>query len=79
MDSQATGDFYSDAQAAKEKLLKKAAKEELLRSLETIERHYGLNSQLLERVRNAFVEEYPLWIIPLAEFLKEAAHKVEES
>jgi hypothetical protein len=70
MDSEATGDFYTAAQAAKE---------ELLRSPEIIEHHYGLDSQLLERVRKAFVEEHLPWIIPLAEFLKEAAYKVEES
>jgi len=79
MDSQATGDFYTAPQADKEKVLRKAAGEELIRSLEIIERHYGLDSKLLERVRKAFVEEHPSWIIPLAEFLKEAARKVEES
>jgi hypothetical protein len=76
MDSEATADFYTAAQAAKEKVLRKAAGEELIQSLEIIEHHYDLDSQLLERVRNAFVEEHPAWIIPLAEFLKEAARKV---
>ena len=69
MDSEATGDFHATRQAAQQ---------EMLRSLEVIERHYGLDSQLLERVRKAFLHDQPPWVIPLADFLKEAAQKIEE-
>ena len=70
MESESTGDFYTT---------REAAQQEMLRSLEVIEQHYNLNPHLLERVREAFVhDDDPPWLIPLADFLKEAAQKVEE-
>jgi EmrB/QacA subfamily drug resistance transporter len=69
MDSEATGDFYTTRQAAQE---------EMLRSLEVIERHYSLDPQLLEHVREAFLHDRPPWVMPLADFLQRAAQKAEE-